>query len=82
MSINNTPAVKLMMKKALILLIIVGSFEQYIWGQGQSKNVLFIGNSYSEYVPWLVENIASSMGDNLNYGSSIITVGGYSLYLL
>jgi chitodextrinase len=81
MSINNTPAVKLMMKKALILLIIVGSFEQYIWGQGQSKNVLFIGNSYSEYVPWLVENIASSMGDNLNYGSSIITVGGYSLYL-
>ncbi len=50
-------------------------------GQSVTKNVLFIGNSYSYDVPALLQSLASSAGDNLTYGKSTPTVGGYSFYM-
>lgn len=63
-----------------MFIIILVSFAPLLSVHGAEKKVLFIGNSYSENVPWLVHDIASSTGDNLIYGSNTITVGGYSLY--
>ena len=63
------------MKKLLLLVIFL------IWGYSYSqveKNVLFIGNSqtYVNDLPFITQNIASSVGDNLIYDES--TFGGYS----
>ena len=46
----------------------------------QSLNVLFVGNSYTQVnnLPQMVKNIASSMGDELNYQSN--TPGGCTFY--
>ena len=67
-----------MKKTLLVFLIFISALAQ---GQNVTKKVLFIGNSYSYYVPSILQSIASSVGDNLTYGSSIVIVGGYSFYL-
>ena len=63
------------MKKLLLLLII--PFLSF--GQGDSLNVLFIGNSYiaSNNLPNIISTISNSVGDYLNTGSSLI--GGATL---
>ena len=63
------------MKKILILIFIFLSFL----AQSQTKNVLFIGNSYTFTfdIPQITANMASSVGDHLNYQTSAIS--GYSL---
>ena len=45
----------------------------------QSKNVLFLGNSYTQYnnMPGLVNSVANSVGDWITYDSN--TPGGYRL---
>ena len=64
-----------MMNKLLILLIV--PFLSF--GQPDSLNVLFIGNSYiaSNNLPGLIASIANYMGDNLNFQTSL--VGGATL---
>ena len=59
-----------------ILSIILFFFSLFI--QGQTVKVLFIGNSYTNDndLPQTIANIASSMGDNLQYGKNI--PNGYS----
>ena len=49
------------------------------FGQAESLNVLFIGNSYiaSNNLPSLISSIATSMGDQINFETSII--GGATL---
>jgi hypothetical protein len=63
------------MKKILIIIII--PFLSF--GQKDSLNVLFIGNSYtaSNNLPNIISDIASSVGDYLNTESSLI--GGATL---
>jgi hypothetical protein len=66
------------MKRILFFSLIFTS----VLAQGQSltRNVLFIGNSYSYDVPALVQSMASSVGDILTYAKSTVIVGGYSFY--
>ena len=49
------------------------------FGQAESLNVLFIGNSYiaSNNLPSLISSIATSMGDQINFETSLI--GGATL---
>jgi len=58
---------------ALALLLSIQSIAQ------QSKNVLFLGNSYTygNNLPGLVESIAQSLGDSLYHDQN--TPGGYTL---
>jgi len=64
------------MKKLLILILFFSNTLVY----SQTKNVLFIGNSYTDYfnMPQIVTDIASSMGDNMTFGKS--DPYGYTLY--
>lgn len=64
-----------MMKKLLISLVIFLP----IVSSAQTKRVLFLGNSYtySNNMPQIVADIASSMGDTLIFDSN--TPGGYTL---
>jgi len=50
-----------------------------VFGQSQSKRVLFLGNSYTDVnnLPQMVADVASSMGDILFFDSN--TPGGYTL---
>jgi trimeric autotransporter adhesin len=63
------------MKKILVIFLLFLS----ILAQSQTKNVLFIGNSYtySNSMPQIVSDIANSMGDHLTYSAS--AVSSYSL---
>ena len=63
------------MRKLLLILLIFSD----ILVQGQTKKVLFIGNSYTftNNLPEIAATVASSMGDRIIYSSSAI--GGYSL---
>ena len=62
------------MKKLLLFIVPLLSF-----GQTDSLNILFIGNSYtsSNNLPSLISSIANSMGDYVNFESSL--VGGATL---
>jgi len=64
------------MKKISLLLIIISA--QYFYAQ-DSKNVLFLGNSYTYYnnLPLLVQQAANSVGDTFTYDTN--TPGGYRL---
>ena len=62
---------------ALALLLSIQSFAQ------QSKNVLFLGNSYTygNNLPSLVESIAQSLGDSLYHDQNtpgVYTLNGHS----
>lgn len=61
------------MKKIILLVLVLN----YSWGQN-SKNVLFLGNSYTatNNLPELVKQIALSTGNNITYSSN--TPGGYT----
>ena len=61
---------------ALIFLLI------NISGQSQTKNVLFIGNSYTlrNNLPQIIANIASSRGDELVYTNSSIESYSFQLH--
>ena len=63
------------MKKILVFLLILSGGLAH----GQSKNVLFIGNSFiiRNDLPQIISNIASSLGDNLNFGN--VSVANSSL---
>ena len=62
------------MRKLIFILTLIPLF---IFSQ-QTKDVLFVGNSYTFYndLPEMVKQIALSFGDTLNYESS--TPGGAS----
>jgi len=64
------------MKKISLILIIISA--QYFYAQ-DSKNVLFLGNSYTYYnnLPLLVQQAANSVGDTFTYDTN--TPGGYRL---
>ncbi len=64
------------MKKALVVLLVFTEILVY----GQSKNALFIGNSYTftNDMPQMVADLASSAGDNLTWDMS--APAGYNLY--
>ena len=61
---------KILLFQALICLGLTG------WSQGDSRRVLFIGNSYTEVnnLPLLVQSAAESVGDRVEYESN--TPGG------
>jgi hypothetical protein len=63
------------LKKYLLIILI----SINLLGYGQTKNVLFIGNSYTFYndMPLLVANMASAAGATLNWQSSAFP--GYTL---
>lgn len=63
------------MKKLFTVLLALCITLQLL-AQGQSKHALFIGNSYTEVnnLPYLVSQVASSMGDTLTYQAN--TPGG------
>ena len=65
------------MKKLLFVL-----FFLPIIGFTQNYDVLFIGNSYTSYnnLPDMVQKIASSFGDTINYDQSLI--GGATLIFI
>ena len=48
----------------------------------QTKEVLFIGNSYTyqNNMPQLVSNIATSFGDTLNYDSSLLGGATFNIH--
>lgn len=61
---------KILLLQALLCLSLTG------WSQGDSRRVLFIGNSYTEVnnLPLLVQSAAESAGDRVEYESN--TPGG------
>jgi gliding motility-associated-like protein len=63
------------MKRILILILFFTSALAF----SQSKNVLFIGNSYTDFfnLPQIVTDVANSNGDNMTFESS--AVASYSL---
>ena len=63
------------MKKLVSLIVLVLSVTM-LMAQGESKRVLFIGNSYTEVnnLPQLVQRVAESAGDVVEYQSN--TPGG------
>ncbi len=65
------------MKKTLLILILLYST---VIVEGQNKNVLFIGNSYTSVnnLPQMVADLASSTGDTMLFDSS--TPGGATFY--
>lgn len=69
------------MKTFSLLLTLVNFIPTLYSAQNFNKNVLFIGNSYTESnnLPLLVKNIAQSTGDNINYDSNLI--GGATLQM-
>lgn len=67
-------------KKLFYLAALIALFSYtHILAQGISRNVLFLGNSYTanNNLPQLIALAASSAGDNLSYDS--YTPGGYKL---
>ncbi len=64
------------MRRFLILLLVFTN----ILASAQTKNVLFIGNSYTYTydMPQIVVDLASSAGDNMTYSMS--APAGYTLY--
>ncbi len=62
--------------KKIILLVFALCLIHIGRGQGDYKRVLFIGNSYTEVnnLPLLVQNVAQSVGDRVEYESN--TPGG------
>ncbi len=62
--------------KRTILLAFALCLIQMGWSQGDSKRVLFIGNSYTAVnnLPLMVQNVAQSVGDRVEYESN--TPGG------
>jgi Secretion system C-terminal sorting domain len=54
-------------------------FCAFLFGQSQTKQVLFLGNSYTEYfnLPQRIADMATSTGDVLIFDSN--TLGGYTL---
>lgn len=62
--------------RILFTLVLISS---NIWGQSQPRKVLFIGNSYilNNNLPQITANIASSMGDQLDFSTS--SIWSYSL---
>lgn len=67
---------KYMFMRKLYSLLALALLALSLSAQGTSKNVLFIGNSYTEVnnLPMLVQQVAQSMGDQLTYQSN--TPGG------
>ncbi|MBL7704081.1 MAG: T9SS type A sorting domain-containing protein [Taibaiella sp.] len=65
------------MKNALVILLL--SICTGTFGQGQSRRVLFLGNSYTytNNLPQMLAGLAMSAGDTLVYDSHL--PGGYSL---
>lgn len=65
------------MKKTLNIITLFIGLQ--VWCQPQTRNVLFIGNSYTEVnnLPQIIANVAASAGDVLTYDSH--TPGGYTL---
>ena len=57
---------KILLLQALLCLSLTG------WSQGDSRRVLFIGNSYTEVnnLPLLVQSAAESAGDRVEYESN------------
>ena len=62
-----------------IITIVNLLISSFLFGQGQTKRALFLGNSYTyvNNLPQLIADVAVSMGDILIYGSH--TIGGYTL---
>lgn len=60
------------MKNFIFILLLLGSTLANC--QTQGKKVLFLGNSYTRYnnLPQMIENIASSVGDTLNWDAFTI----------
>lgn len=63
------------MKHNLLFVALMG-VAVLAWGQGTTKSVLFVGNSYTEVnnLPSLVQSVARSVGDDIEYQSH--TPGG------
>lgn len=79
-NLNNTRSglfktVLFLMKKILILILIFTSTLVF----SQTKNVLFVGNSYTyiNNMPQMVSDLAASVGDQLTFSTSAIS--SYSL---
>ena len=71
------PKINMRMNKNFIFLIF--SFLSIYISAQNSKNILFLGNSYTEVnnLPLLLKNMATSTGKNINYESN--TPGGHTL---
>lgn len=65
------------MKNFIVFLLLLSSTLSS--GQSEEKKVLFLGNSYTSFnnLPNMIANMASSVGDNLNWDAE--TSGGYYL---
>lgn len=65
--------------KACILFFIT-LISSFVYGQNESKRVLFLGNSYtsSNNLTQLIANMATSIGDTLEW--EMVAPGGYYLY--
>ncbi len=65
-----------MLMRKIYSLLVLALMALSLSAQGTSKNVLFIGNSYTDVnnLPLLVQQVAQSMGDDLTYQSN--TPGG------
>ncbi len=68
----------LWLKRVLALIFLLINIS----GQSQTKNVLFIGNSYTlrNNLPQIIANIASSRGDELVYTNSSIESYSFQLH--
>ena len=66
------------MKKVFFVVVFIPIFVS----SQQTKEVLFIGNSYTyqNNMPQLVSNIATSFGDTLNYESSLLGGATFNIH--
>ena len=66
------------MKRLFFVVVFIPIF---VFSQ-QTKEVLFIGNSYTyqNNMPQLVSNIATSFGDTLNYESSLLGGATFNIH--
>jgi len=64
----------------IIIVILITFISVIAHGQGQSKKVLFLGNSYtsSNNLPQMIANVATSTGDTLVW--DVVAPGGYYIY--
>lgn len=61
-----------------IKLILLGTLMAHtVQTNAQQRDVLFIGNSYTAGIPAVVQQLANSLGDTLNYAE--VSPGGFTL---